>query len=328
MLENIKRPEDVRKLNKQEKCALAEEIRKELLETVSQTGGHLASNLGCVELTIALHSVFHAPEDKIFFDVGHQAYAHKMLTGRAQRLCTIRKSGGLSGFPRNGESEYDAACAGHASDAISLALGAARGIYLTGGSAHAVAVVGDGALTGGMCYEALNDAGHHKTPLIIILNDNAMSISGNVGALSKHLTEMRQSSFYRSFKQKLRMFLARLPRVGDKLTRMLMRVRDAVKSLLVSDMFFDSLDIEYLGPIDGHDIAEMERVFEHAKQFEEPVVIHVITKKGRGYRMAEDKPEKYHGVTPFFVESGEAINEKSRSAGEKNAGIFPNAYTY
>jgi len=316
MLENIKNPADVKKLNMEEKKSLAEEIRRELLTAVSKTGGHLASNLGSVEMTIALHSVFNAPADRIFFDVGHQAYAHKMLTGRYERIKTIRKRGGLSGFPRINESIYDASCAGHASDSISLALGSARAIRLNGGKDHAVAVVGDGALTGGMCYEALNDAGHHKTPLIVILNDNAMSISGNVGGLSKHLTKMRQSGFYRSFEQRLRMFLSRLPHVGEKLTRFLTRIRDAVKSLFVSDLFFDSLGIEYLGPIDGHDIAEMERVFERAKQFDEPVVIHVITKKGRGYRMAEDRPDKFHGVAPFFVESGKAVKEKKPGAGD------------
>lgn len=315
MIENIHSPGDLKKLSKDQKAALSDEIRNLLLDIVSETGGHLASNLGSVEMTIALHSVFDAPEDKIIFDVGHQAYAHKMLTGRFDSMRTIRKKGGLSGFPRIEESIYDANCAGHASDSISLALGMTRANEILKKDTHVVCVVGDGALTGGMCYEALNDAGHTKTPMIIILNDNAMSISSNVGAMSRHLTKMRQSSAYRTFKQKIRRMLEKMPRMGVPVVRFLSKIRDMVKSLLINDLFFDALGIEYIGPVDGHDIDEMERVFERAKAYDEPVLIHVVTKKGRGYTKAEDAPDHYHGVQPFDMLSGEAKTAGSISAG-------------
>lgn len=315
MLQNIQSPADIKRLTMDEKYALSEEIREALLGIVSETGGHLASNLGSIEMTVALHSVFDVPKDKIVFDVGHQAYAHKMLTGRFDRMRTIRKKGGLSGFPRREESVYDANCAGHASDSISLALGMARAKQLNNSDHHIVCVVGDGALTGGMCYEALNDAGHTKTPMIIVLNDNAMSISTNVGAMSKHLTNMRQSSAYRQLKQTIRSMLERIPRMGKPVVRMLSKIRDVVKSLLINDLFFDALGIEYLGPVDGHDIEEMERVFARAKLYDEPVLIHVVTKKGRGYSYAEDEPEQYHGVQPFDMQSGEAIKTSGKSAG-------------
>lgn len=315
MLENIKSPADVKRLTMDEKYALSEEIRKALLDIVSETGGHLASNLGSVEMTVALHSVFDAPEDKLVFDVGHQAYAHKMLTGRFDRMRTIRKKDGLSGFPRIGESVYDANCAGHASDSISIALGMARAKKIKNEKNHIVCVVGDGALTGGMCYEALNDAGHTKTPMIIVLNDNAMSISTNVGAMSKHLTNMRQSNAYRQLKQNIRSMLERIPRMGKPVVRLLSKIRDVIKSLLINDLFFDAMGIEYLGPVDGHDIEEMERVFERAKRYEEPVLIHVVTQKGRGYSYAEVEPEQYHGVQPFDMQSGEAKKANGISTG-------------
>ncbi len=315
MLEWIKSPADVKRLSKTERYALSEEIRNEMLEIVSETGGHLASNLGSVELTIALHSVFDTPKDKIVFDVGHQAYAHKMLTGRFEKMRTIRKKDGLSGFPRIEESEYDANCAGHASDSISLALGMARAAAFLKEDKHIVCVVGDGALTGGMCYEALNDAGHTKTPMVIVLNDNAMSISSNVGAMSKHLTQMRQSNAYRQFKQKIRSSLEKSPKMGIPVVRLLSKIRDVVKSLVINDLFFDAMGIEYVGPVDGHDIEEMIRVFERAKMYEEPVVVHVVTQKGRGYTLAEDDAEAYHGVQPFDTRSGEAKKAGGKSAG-------------
>lgn len=315
MLENITSPSDIKHLSKEDKKALSEEIRNALLDIVSETGGHLASNLGSVELTIALHSVFDTPKDKIIFDVGHQAYAHKMLTGRFDKMRTIRTKGGLSGFPRREESEHDANCAGHASDSISLALGMARAMQLKKEDRSVVCVVGDGALTGGMCYEALNDAGNTKTPMIIVLNDNAMSISSNVGAMSRHLTKMRQSNTYRQMKQKIRRMLEKIPGMGMPVMRALSKIRDLLKSLLINDMFFDAMGIEYIGPVDGHDIEEMERVFERAKQYDEPVLIHVVTKKGRGYTLAEDEPEHYHGVQPFDTQSGEAKKAGGKSAG-------------
>ena len=315
MLEWIKSPADVKRLSKSDRYALSEEIRSEMLEIVSETGGHLASNLGSVELTIALHSVFDTPKDKIVFDVGHQAYAHKMLTGRYEKMRTIRKKDGLSGFPRLEESEHDANCAGHASDSISLALGMARAAALQKEDKHIVCVVGDGALTGGMCYEALNDAGHTKTPMIIVLNDNAMSISSNVGAMSKHLTKMRQSNAYRQLKQNIRRMLEKIPKMGLPVVRLLSKIRDVFKSLLINDLFFDAMGIEYVGPVDGHDIEEMIRVFDRTKRYDEPVVVHVVTKKGRGYALAEDNAEAYHGVQPFDTRSGEEKKTGGKSAG-------------
>lgn len=315
MIERIFSPDDLKRLGDEDRKRLADEIRCKLIDSVSENGGHLASNLGAVEMTIALHCAFNAPHDKIFFDVGHQAYTHKILTGRADRMNTLRKKDGLSGFPRREESVYDPANAGHASDAISLALGAARARDLKGEDAHVIAVVGDGALTGGMCYEALNDAGQSSTRLIVVLNDNEMSISKNVGAMSAHLTQMRQSSFYRKMKQKVRALLERMPGCGDKLAKVLIRIRDSIKSLLISDSFFDALGIEYLGPIDGHDIEGMIRVFEKAKDSEKPVVIHVVTQKGRGYQHAEERPDRFHGIAPFFVDSGKARNQGGMSAG-------------
>lgn len=315
MLKDIHSPADLKRLNAAEREKLAAEIRDELVRTVSQTGGHLASNLGAVELTIALHTVFDAPKDKILFDVGHQAYAHKMLTGRFERMNTLRQMDGLSGFPRIDESEYDPNSAGHASDAISLALGLARARDLRGENHSVVAVVGDGALTGGLCFEALNDAGQSKTRLIVVLNDNEMSISRNVGAMSAHLTHMRQSSVYRAFKQSVRNALNRMPRFGNRIMNVLTRMRDSLKLLFINDTFFDSLNVEYIGPIDGHDTREMMRVFEQAKKYDEPVVIHVVTKKGRGYAHAEDHPDRYHGVAPFIIESGETRSSAGSSSG-------------
>ncbi len=313
MLETISSPAQLKTMSLAQKQALAGEIRKTITDTVLLNGGHLASNLGAVELTIALHSVLSAPKDKIFFDVGHQCYAHKLLTGRYARFDTLRKMGGVSGFTRPGESEYDHAASGHASDAISLALGMARARDLCGEDYAVAAVVGDGALTGGMCYEALNDAGQSKARMLIVLNDNEMSISRNVGSLSKHLTHMRQSSLYRSFKQYLRKLINRMPRGSRFTEKLLTRIKDSLKTLFVSDLFFDSLDIEYLGPIDGHDIREMERVMKSALTYDKPVVVHVITKKGKGYAPAEEIPDRFHSVPPkdaSLEENGETAAAK------------------
>lgn len=304
MLEKISSPKDIKRLNEAELDALASEIREKIIETVSVTGGHLASNLGAVELTLAVHRVFDAPEDKIVFDVGHQCYTHKLLTGRYERFGTLRQAGGISGFTRVTESEYDTVSSGHASDSISLALGMARARDMRGEKHNVIAVLGDGALTGGMCFEALSDAGQSNTKLILLLNDNEMSISPNVGALAKHLTHMRQSGSYRGFKQKLRKLLDRLPRGGNGIYKVLSRLKDAFKSLLVSDMLFESLDIEYLGPIDGHNIKEMERTLESAKTYDRPVLVHVKTRKGKGYGPAEEQPGRFHGAEPFDIETG------------------------
>ena len=314
-LEKINDPSDLKKLNVKELKKLAEELRAEIIKVVSAQGGHLASNLGVVELTIALHYVFDAPEDKLVFDVGHQSYAHKLLTGRYQSFQKLRARGGASGFPQAGESEYDAFTAGHASTAISAALGMARTRDVMRGDFNVVALVGDGALTGGMCYEALNDAGHSNTRMIVILNDNAMSISSNVGAVSRYLTRLRQSKSYLGFKRGVRRWLGRIPKVGMPLFHFLERFRDSMKSWFVDGKFFDALGFSYIGPIGGHDIRHLIRVLRRAKAAETPQLIHVVTQKGRGYKPAEDHPDVFHGVAPFLVESGESRNDSSPSMG-------------
>ena len=307
-LENINDPSDIKKLNIKQLRVLAEELRTEIIKVVSDRGGHLASNLGMVELTLAIHYVFDAPEDKLVFDVGHQCYAHKLLTGRYQGFQQLRGKGGVSGFPQAEESEYDAFTAGHASTAISAALGMARTRDIMGGDYSVVALVGDGALTGGMCYEALNDAGQSGARMIVILNDNAMSISRNVGAMSNYLTGLRQSVTYRAIKRGIRRGLNRIPHVGMPVFRFLEKVRDFLKSLFVDGKFFDALGFSYIGPIDGHDIKHLIRVLRRARDSRdpEPVLIHAVTQKGRGYTPAEEHPDEYHGVAPFLVESGEA----------------------
>lgn len=316
MLDELRSPLDLRALTEDELSALADEIREVLIRVVSSQGGHLASNLGAVELTIALHCVFEAPKDKILFDVGHQAYVHKLLTGRYRQFSTLRQKDGISGFPRIQESKYDAFGTGHASTAISAALGMARAYHMQGEKRHVVAVVGDGALTGGMCYEALNDAGSAGVPLIVVLNDNTMSISPNVGALSGYLTNLRQSGVYRSMKRVLRDTLRHIPLIGAPLARLLEWLRDALKSALINGKFFEALGLEYYGPIDGHDIARMRETFERAKQAEGPVLIHVVTQKGKGYIPAEDRPDQFHGVAPFYVEPASGTVSSGKLAAE------------
>ena len=298
MLESITSPSDLKNISLEQKKMLAAEIRKKIIDTVNCTGGHLASNLGAVEMTIALHSVLSAPRDKLIFDVGHQCYAHKLLTGRYAQFDSLRQFQGISGFTRPNESEYDLVASGHASDSISLALGFAKARDIRKDEYHVAAVIGDGALTGGMSYEALNDAGQSKTRMLIVLNDNKMSISPNVGSVSMHLTHMRQSSAYRSMKQHVRSWINRLPKGGRRMETIFTRVKNSLKALLVSDRFFDALDVEYLGPINGHDIGEMERVFKMALTYDRPVVVHIVTRKGKGYPPAEDNPSIYHGIEP------------------------------
>ena len=305
-LEKIHNPADVRALSDAECAALAQEIRQRLIDVVSQRGGHLASNLGAVELTIALHRAFCAPKDKIIFDVGHQSYTHKLLTGRGDAFDTLRAEGGVSGFPKREESEYDCFGTGHASTAISAALGMARARDIAGEDYAVVAVVGDGALTGGMCYEALNDAGSRPTPLVVLLNDNEMSIARNVGALEKYLTRLRGSRRWDRTKKTVKGALERLPLVGRPLARGLDAVKRTLKLMLVPCDFFDALGFAYLGPVDGHDVAELTRALRDAAAMKKPVVVHAVTQKGRGYARAERKPEDFHGVAPFFVENGKA----------------------
>ena len=305
-LKDIHSPDALKTMDEKDLPALAQEIREEIIATVSENGGHLASNLGIVELTIALHRVFDMKKDRLVFDVGHQCYAHKLLTGRYGQFSSLRKTGGISGFPRGSESPYDHYDTGHASAAISAALGMARARDLKKEDYAVLAVVGDGALTGGMCYEALNDAGSRKTGLIVILNDNGMSISGNVGALSNYLTNLRLSKGWLGLKKAVSGFLRHIPFAGQFLYRLFQRLKDHIRNVFVQDTFFSSLGFRYLGPIDGHDIHSLQRVLKKARMLKEPVVIHVVTKKGNGYRPAENQPELFHGIPPFQMESGRA----------------------
>lgn len=317
-LSQIKDPSDIRSLSREECEELADDIRAKIIQTVAQNGGHLSSNLGAVEITLALHRVFDTPRDKIVFDVGHQTYTHKLLTGRYNAFDTLRTYGGIAGFPRRSESEYDLFDAGHASTSISQALGMARARDAQGQNHHVIAVVGDGALTGGMCYEALNDCGNSKTRLIVILNDNEMSIAKNVGALSKYFSGLRASAGWNSTKKHVRN-LSRIPGVGEPLYRLVHRVKQMVKSIFVNEIdegFFSALGFRYLGPIDGNHLAAVENMLEKAKQLDEPVVIHCLTKKGYGYHRAEIKPEAFHGTPPFLVESGRVSASGAQANGK------------
>ena len=315
LLEQIHEPADLKKLNLKQLRQLAEELREQIISVVSERGGHLASNLGVVELTIALHYVFDTPEDKLVLDVGHQSYAHKLLTGRYDQFRMLRRRGGPSGFPQMEESEYDAFTAGHASTAISAALGMARTRDIMHGDYNVVALVGDGALTGGMCYEALNDAGQSGTRMMVLLNDNDMSIAPNVGAVSRYLTRLRQSKGYIAVKRGVRGSLEKHPRIGAPLYRFLDKIKSIVRSLFVDDKFFEALGFKYIGPVDGHDLKQLIRVLKRAKSYDEPQLIHVVTQKGRGYEPAEEDPVDFHGVAPFFVESGERKSDVSISSG-------------
>ena len=316
VLEWIHSSEDVKRLSSKELPVLAQELRARIIDSVSRNGGHLASNLGVVELTIALHRAFDFPKDALIFDVGHQCYAHKLLTGRADSFDTLRQFGGLAGFPRREESPYDAFDTGHASTAISAAAGMARARDLAGGSQSVVAVVGDGALTGGMCYEALSDAGSSKLRMIVVLNDNGMSISRNVGAVSRYLTHMRSSKGWFEAKHVVGDFLRRIPVVGNSLHAFFQRIKNSLRNIFVQDRLFDSLGFHYLGPVDGRDITGLERLFRRARQLDEPVLIHVVTKKGRGYSQAESDPTRLHGTPPFDVHTGEPLSPAGKSMGK------------
>ncbi len=307
-LDQIESPKILKDLSMEELTDLAGQIRSELVSTVARRGGHLASNLGVVELTIALHRVFDMPVDKLIFDVGHQSYVHKLLTGRCSSFHTLRSYGGIAGFPKRSESEYDAFETGHASTAISAALGMARARDQLHQDHQVIALVGDGALTGGMCYEALNDAGNSKTRMIVILNDNEMSIARNVGALSRYLTNLRASHRWKDAKSAVRSGLNWLPLIGKPLTNFFSWAKDSIKSIFVNEQqegFFDALGFRYFGPIDGHDLPGLIHTLENVKELNEPVVVHVLTQKGHGYDKAEEKPEIFHGTPPFFVESGD-----------------------
>lgn len=321
MLERINSPEDVKKLKKEEKEKLAQELREYILETVSKNGGHLASNLGVIELTIALHSVFNTPKDKIVWDVGHQAYAHKIITGRREQFKTLRQLDGLAGFPKTSESEYDSFNTGHSSTSISAALGMARARDLKGEKNQVIAVIGDGALTGGMALEALNDAGFSKTHMTVILNDNEMSISKNIGGLNMFLSKLRTKKLYTKSNISGKKIISKIPIIGKPIVKIVQRVKRSIKQLIIPKMFFEDIGFTYLGPVDGHDIEQLENIMKLSKQVTGPVLIHVLTKKGKGYKIAEENPDKFHATAPFDIETGKTKKEKkddySKIFGEK-----------
>ena len=298
LLNTINAPSDLAELDKKELVRLCSQIREFLVEKVTKNGGHLASNLGVVELSVALHLVFDMPKDKIVWDVGHQSYVHKILTGRKEGFENLRKFNGLSGFPKTCESEYDFFNTGHSSTSVSAAVGMARARDLKSENHDIVAVFGDGALTGGMIYEALNDLGHKKTPLVLVLNDNEMSISQNVGALSRYLRRLRQSPGYHRSKKRIERVLQAIPFIGNPVRNSIAKLKDAIKLSIIPSTFFDDLGIEYLGPVDGHDIGKIKEVLTLAKNMKTSVLVHIITKKGKGYAPAEKNPQNFHGVSP------------------------------
>ncbi|MBR0466668.1 MAG: 1-deoxy-D-xylulose-5-phosphate synthase [Clostridia bacterium] len=304
ILSTIKSPDDVKKLNNNDLNVLCDEIRDCIITTVSQNGGHLASNLGTVELTVALHRAFNSPLDSILFDVGHQSYTHKLLTGRFDKFSTIRTNGGLSGFMRPLESEHDPFVTGHSGNSVSAAYGIYKAKNIIGEEGFSVAVIGDGAMTGGMAYEALNNAGGNRNKFIVVLNDNKMSISRNVGALSRAFTKMRGKPKYHNFKFAVTDFLNKIPFIGKPIENLIFKIKEGFKSLIYKNNIFSDLGFNYLGPVDGHNIDSMESLFNIAKKYNRPTLIHVITTKGKGYKFAESKPKDYHGVSPFDISCG------------------------
>lgn len=311
MLENIQ-SKDIKGLSIDQLYALAREIRQRLIEVCAKNGGHLAPNLGIVEITLALHYVYDFPEDKIIWDVGHQAYVHKLLTDRNDRFDTLRQYGGISGFPKRSESVYDVFGAGHASTSISAADGFAVARDLLSEDNEVIAVIGDGAMTGGMAFEALNYAAHLQTKMTVILNDNEMSIGPNVGGMSQYLTRMRTDPGYNRFKEDMEYFLKRIPNIGPKMAEMADRLKDSVKHMLTSSSFFEELGLRYYGPVNGHDLEELIHVFENSKQFNAPVLIHCLTEKGRGYLPAQQHPDKFHGVGAFDIKTGEVYSSSDK----------------
>lgn len=303
-LERIHSPHDLRALDAQARAELCQELREQILTTVSEHGGHLGASLGVVELTVALHTVFESPRDRIVWDVGHQAYAHKLLTGRLDRFDTIRQHGGLSGFLRRNESPHDVFGAGHASTAISAALGMAQARDLRGERHAVVAIVGDGALTGGLAYEGLNNAGMLGSDLIVVMNDNSMSISPNVGALSRYLTRLRADPTYAQMKRDIERLMGLVPVLGRRVTRVVERVKDGLRHVLVPGAFFEALGFRYLGPIDGYSMNEIIQVLRNAREMGGPVLVHVVTEKGRGYAPAANAPDRLHGGGPFDLKTG------------------------
>lgn len=312
MLEKINSSEDVKNLSIEQKRELAEDLRKYILEIVSENGGHLASNLGVVELTIALHSVFDLKEDKIVWDVGHQTYVHKILTGRKEKMKTLRKLDGIAGFPKTNESYTDCFNTGHSSTSISAALGMARARDIEGKDNCVMAVIGDGALTGGMALEALNDAGYSQTRLTVILNDNEMSISKNIGGVSMLLSKLRTKKSYTKSSDTVKKKILKIPVIGKIFVKLVQRVKRSIKQLVIPKMFFEDIGFRYLGPVDGHNEEELERMLRITKELDGPVLLHVITKKGKGYKIAEDNPDKFHATGPFDIETGKSKRKKSK----------------
>lgn len=311
VLSHINSPEDVKKLDSSELDLLCKEVRECIIETVSKNGGHLASNLGAVELTVALHRAFSSPKDSIIFDVGHQCYTHKLLTGRFNEFSSLRLEGGISGFMRPNESEHDPFITGHSSNSISAAYGIYTAKRLKGEDGTAIAVIGDGAMTGGMAYEALNNAGSGRNNFIVVLNDNKMSISRNVGALARSLTKMRNKPKYHHFKFALSNFLLAIPLIGKPLYNGVSRLKDNLKGMIYKNNVFSALGFNYLGPVDGHNIEALESLFEVAKSYSRPSLVHVITTKGKGYPYAEKMPKDYHGVSPFDISEGASLNSQA-----------------
>ncbi|MBU3135021.1 1-deoxy-D-xylulose-5-phosphate synthase [Clostridium gasigenes] len=312
LLDRVNCPDEVKKLSNEELETLSVEIREFLIDSLSKTGGHLSSNLGVVELTLSLFKSFDLEKDKIVWDVGHQSYIHKLLTGRKEMFNTLRQYGGLSGFPKRCESKYDSFDTGHSTTSLSAALGMARARDIKGEDNEVIAVIGDGALTGGMAFEALNDVGFNKTKMIIILNDNQMSISKNVGGLSSYFNKIRVDPKYNKLKSNINTSL-KLSNTGKRVAYYLSKIKDGIKQVVVPSMLFEDMGIKYIGPIDGHDIDMMNEVFKKVKQIEGPVIIHTITQKGRGYELAEKNPGKFHSVGAFDLESGEVISSASEN---------------
>ncbi|MDF1495127.1 1-deoxy-D-xylulose-5-phosphate synthase [Caproiciproducens sp. CPB-2] len=317
LLNQINFPEDLQKLSLDELYELCDEIREKIIKTVSNNGGHLASNLGVVELTVALHRVFSSKDDRIVWDVGHQAYTHKILTGRRDTISTIRMQGGLSGYPNRMESSYDAFNAGHSSTSISAALGIANAKLLAGEPGHVISLIGDGALTGGLAYEGLNNAGRFKKNFIVILNDNKMSISRNVGSIARYLAHIRTKPGYFKAKGNIETALNRLPHVGKPLHHFLSKSKAALKQILYNSTIFEDMGFYYYGPFDGHDLGKLIDVLENAKNINHPVLLHVITRKGKGYPYAEQNPGAFHGISSFDIKTG-----KSAPAGENFSSVF------
>jgi 1-deoxy-D-xylulose-5-phosphate synthase len=322
LLKKINSPADLRSLEIEQLDVLAEELRSYIIECVSKTGGHLASSLGAVELTLALHYVFNTPKDRIVWDVGHQAYAHKILTGRRDRFDTLRTRGGISGFPKISESEYDPFGAGHSSTSISAALGMAAASELSGSGAKAIAVIGDGSLTAGIAFEGLNQGGHIKKDFIVVLNDNEMSISKNVGALSSFLSRKLTGRMANRLKSEIETFITSIPMVGNKLMGLAKRAEDSLITLLTPGMLFEGLGFHYIGPIDGHNIKEVVDTLRDVSELKGPVLVHVLTKKGKGYLPAENDPSNFHGVSPFNPRTGKALKSSVKGAPPSYTSVF------